>query len=75
MECNVTGCVDCPLCGIDFGIQYYCNHPDVDDEHFFIDIDENENPVTPINCPLNSYPLMIKNKNWQSFEYFWKREN
>lgn len=72
MELMVSGCTDCPLCCVDFGLSYYCNHPIAD---FTIKVDENENPITPLYCPLNSYPLMIKNKEWQSFEAFWEREN
>jgi len=75
MELMVFGCKDCPLCNIDFGISYFCNYPNYEEEALMIDIDENEDPITPEKCPLNTYPIIIKNKEWQKLEMFWNKRN
>lgn len=75
MEHEVSGCIDCPLCKIDFGLNYYCAHPENEEYAFVIELDKDEELITPNNCPLNKYPLMIKKKNWQVFENFWSKNN
>jgi len=75
MELTVTGCEYCPLYKIELGLVHYCGHPEFFEDDLFIQIDENENPITPKECPLNSYPLMIRNREWQVFEDFWSKEN
>jgi hypothetical protein len=75
MEFTVTGCIDCPMYKVDLGFVHYCGHPQFYEGDLFLQIDDEENPITPEECPLNDYPLMIRNKNWQIFEEFWAREN
>ena len=75
MEFMVSGCKDCPLCKIDFGLRYHCGHPAFEEYFIMIDVDDDDELITPNICPLNNYPLMIKNKKWQKLEIFWDREN
>ena len=75
MEFIVSGCKDCPLCKIDFGLKYYCGHPKFNEYFVMIELDENEELITPDDCPLESFPLMIKKRGWQVFENFWSIQN
>ena len=75
MEYEVTGCINCPLCKTEFNLTYYCDHPDNSNFSFIIELDANDDLITPDRCPLNNYPLMIKKKNWQIFENFWNKNN
>ncbi len=76
-EYLVSSCNDCPLTKLNFGLTYFCGHPYFDDSEKFLMIEEdkNEDLITPEECPLKSYPLMLKTKEWQLFETFWEREN
>jgi hypothetical protein len=75
MEYIVSSCNNCPLCKIDFGLKYHCGHPSFDDYYLMLDVDEKDYLITPDICPLNDYPLMLKNKKWQKMELFLDREN
>lgn len=75
MEYIVAGCINCPLCKIDFGLNYYCGHPKFEEYSFIIELGDNEEPITPDGCPLNQYPLMLKKRDWQVFANFWNIKN
>jgi hypothetical protein len=75
MQLTVSGCIDCPLCSINFNLDYFCSHPNFDENALIIKTNEKEDPITPKECPLNDFPIMIKRKEWQHFEDFWNRQN
>jgi hypothetical protein len=75
MQLTISGCIDCPLCNINFNLDYYCSHPKFDEVAFIIKTGEDEDPITPEECPLNEYPLIVAKKEWHHFEDFWNKEN
>lgn len=68
MEHIVTGCKDCPMFfyNVDdrYGDETDCLHPNAIQQILVqnIDLDKQNNPITPDWCPLNKEPITIIKK-------------
>ncbi len=61
MNCVVSSCLDCPFLNkhldYEYGVSVNCNHPTI--ETIQIQKDDNEDPITPTDCPLKKENVTI----------------
>lgn len=56
-EMEVTGCSDCPMCGMGYPAGNFCQHPDGQVD--MLSRDDKDDLITPDSCPLKLEPLTI----------------
>ena len=51
----ITACIDCPFCEKNVDDPYCI----IDSIEIYLQLDENNNPITPNWCPLKKQPILV----------------